>query len=257
MSSISDHDKPNSNLTQMHFARKGVLTPEMEFVARREEMDPELVRSEVARGRMIIPANVNHTGLEPMGIGVAARCKINANIGNSSTTSNIEGELEKLHAAVHFGADTVMDLSTGGEIDRIREAIIKASPVPIGTVPIYQALQEVPRVEDLTGDKLLEVIERQARQGVDYMTIHAGVLAEHVPMTRNRITGIVSRGGAILAQWMLGHHKQNPLYERFDDICEIFKKHDVSFSLGDVSARVAWPTPMTRRSSRNLRRWAN
>jgi len=233
MSSTSDFDKPNSNVTQMHFARKGVLTPEMEFVARREEMDPELVRSEVARGRMIIPANVNHTGLEPMGIGVAARCKINANIGNSSTTSNIEGELEKLHAAVHFGADTVMDLSTGGEIDRIREAIIKASPVPIGTVPIYQALQEVPRVEDLTGDKLLEVIERQARQGVDYMTIHAGVLAEHVPMTRDRITGIVSRGGAILAQWMLGHHKQNPLYERFDDICEIFKKHDVSFSLGD------------------------
>ncbi|MDZ4806023.1 MAG: phosphomethylpyrimidine synthase ThiC [Candidatus Eisenbacteria bacterium] len=226
-------DKPNGNLTQMHFARKGVLTPEMEHVARREEMDPELVRSEVARGRMIIPANVNHTSLEPMGIGVAARCKINANIGNSSTTSNIDGELEKLHAAVHFGADTVMDLSTGGDIDRIREAIIAQSPVPIGTVPIYQALQEVPRVEDLTAEKLLEVIERQAQQGVDYMTIHAGVLAAHVPLTRNRITGIVSRGGAILAQWMLSHHRQNPLYERFDDICEIFKKYDVSFSLGD------------------------
>ena len=226
-------DKPNGNLTQMHFARKGVLTPEMEHVARREEMDPELVRSEVARGRMIIPANVNHTSLEPMGIGVAARCKINANIGNSSTTSNIDGELEKLHAAVHFGADTVMDLSTGGDIDRIREAIIAQSPVPIGTVPIYQALQEVPRVEDLTAEKLLEVIERQAQQGVDYMTIHAGVLAAHVPLTRNRITGIVSRGGAILAQWMVSHHRQNPLYERFDDICEIFKKYDVSFSLGD------------------------
>jgi phosphomethylpyrimidine synthase len=223
----------DGNVTQMHFARKGVVTPEMEHVAKREDMDVELVRSEVARGRMIIPANVNHASLEPMAIGVAARCKINANIGNSSTTSDIEGELTKLHAAVHFGADTVMDLSTGGEIDRIREAIIAASPVPIGTVPIYQALQEVPRVEDLTAEKLLEVIERQARQGVDYMTIHAGVLAEYVPLTRNRITGIVSRGGSILAQWMVGHHRQNPLYDCFDDICEIFKKYDVSFSLGD------------------------
>jgi phosphomethylpyrimidine synthase len=223
----------DTNVTQMHFARKGVVTPEMEHVAKREAMDTELVRSEVARGRMIIPANVNHTSLEPMAIGVAARCKINANIGNSSTTSDIEGELTKLHAAVHFGADTVMDLSTGGDIDAIRQAIIAKSPVPIGTVPIYQALQEVPRVEDLTAEKLLDVIERQAKQGVDYMTIHAGVLAEHVPLTRGRITGIVSRGGSILAQWMVGHHKQNPLYERFDDICEIFKKYDVSFSLGD------------------------
>ena len=233
MPATPSFDTPSENLTQMHFARKGIVTPEMEHVAAREEMDAELVRSEVARGRMIIPANVKHVSLEPMGIGVAARCKINANIGNSSTTSNIDGELEKLHAAVHFGADTVMDLSTGGDIDRIREAIIAQSPVPIGTVPIYQALQEVPRVEDLTIGKLLEVIERQAQQGVDYMTIHAGVLAEHVPLTRNRITGIVSRGGSILAQWMLGHHKQNPLYEHFDDICEIFKKYDVSFSLGD------------------------
>jgi phosphomethylpyrimidine synthase len=223
----------DGNVTQMHFARKGVITPEMEHVARREELDVELVRAEVARGRMIIPANVNHEALEPMAIGVAAKCKINANIGNSSTTSDAAGELEKLHAAVHFGADTVMDLSTGGDIDGIRRQIIAKSPVPIGTVPIYQALQEVPRVEDLTADKLLEVIERQAQQGVDYMTIHAGVLIEHVPLTRNRITGIVSRGGSILAQWMVGHHRQNPLYEAFDDICEIFKKYDVSFSLGD------------------------
>ncbi|HEX7878621.1 MAG TPA: phosphomethylpyrimidine synthase ThiC [Candidatus Eisenbacteria bacterium] len=229
----SNGASPHDNVTQMHFARKGVVTPEMEHVATREAMDVELVRSEVARGRMIIPANVNHASLEPMAIGIAAKCKINANIGNSSTTSDVEGELTKLHAAVHFGADTVMDLSTGGDIDAIREAIIAKSPVPIGTVPIYQALQEVPRVEDLTAEKLLDVIERQAKQGVDYMTIHAGVLAEHVPLTRGRITGIVSRGGSILAQWMVGHHKQNPLYERFDDICEIFKKYDVSFSLGD------------------------
>jgi phosphomethylpyrimidine synthase len=217
----------------MHFARRGIATPEMQHVARREDLDLDVVRSEVARGRMIIPANVHHESLEPMAIGVAARCKINANIGNSSTTSNIEEELKKLHTAVHFGADTVMDLSTGGEIDRIREAIIRASPVPIGTVPIYQALQEVRRVEDLTIEGLLEVIERQARQGVDYMTIHAGVLAEYVPLTAHRVTGIVSRGGAILAQWMVAHGKQNPLYEHFDDICEIFKEHDVSFSLGD------------------------
>ncbi len=220
-------------ITQMYFARKGTITPEMEHVAVREDLDPELIRSEVARGRMIIPANVHHESLEPMAIGVAARCKINANIGNSSTTSNIDGELEKLHAAVHFGADTVMDLSTGGDIDRIRQAIIAKSPVPIGTVPIYQALQEVPRVEDLTAQKLLDVIERQAQQGVDYMTIHAGVLSRYVPLTADRITGIVSRGGAILAQWMTHHRKENPLYTHFDEICEIFKQHDVSFSLGD------------------------
>lgn len=221
------------NVSQMHFARSGEITPEMEYVARREDLDAELIRSEVARGRMIIPANVHHAALEPMAIGVAAKCKINANIGNSSTNSGAEEELKKLHTAVHFGADTVMDLSTGGEIDRIREAIIAASPVPIGTVPIYQALQEVPRVEDLTIEKLLEVIERQARQGVDYMTIHAGVLREYVPLTNHRLTGIVSRGGAILAQWMTAHGRQNPLYTHFDEICEIMKKHDVSFSLGD------------------------
>ncbi|MBI3921802.1 MAG: phosphomethylpyrimidine synthase ThiC, partial [Armatimonadetes bacterium] len=194
---------------------------------------PELVRSEVARGRMIIPANVNHTRLEPMAIGIAARCKINANIGNSAVTSNIDQELQKLCLAVKYGSDTAMDLSTGGNIPEIRQAIIDNSPVPIGTVPIYEALSKVRRVEDLTIDIMLETIEAQAAQGVDYMTIHAGVLLEYVPLTSRRVTGIVSRGGSILAQWMVHHRKQNLLYEHFDEICKIFKKHDVSFSLGD------------------------
>src|SRR5689334_16364589 len=221
------------NFSQMHYARKGVVTEEMEYVARREKIEPELVRSEVARGRAIIPANIHHRNLEPMGIGVAFKCKINANIGNSATTSNIDEELEKLHRAVHYGADTAMDLSTGGDIPKIRRAIIEASPVPIGTVPIYEAITRVRRAEDLTIDVMLEVIEEQAEQGVDYMTIHAGVLREFLPMVRNRITGIVSRGGALLAVWMSHHKKQNFLYEHFDEICKIFKKHDVSFSLGD------------------------
>jgi phosphomethylpyrimidine synthase len=187
----------------------------------------------VARGRMIIPANIHHSALEPMCIGVASKCKINANIGNSSTTSNIEEELAKLEYAVKYGADTVMDLSTGGDIPRIRKAIIDASPVPIGTVPIYEALSRVRRVEDLNIGVMLEVIEEQAEQGVDYMTIHAGVLVQYVPLTSKRVTGIVSRGGAILAEWMVKNHRQNFLYEHFDDICRIFQKHDVSFSLGD------------------------
>jgi phosphomethylpyrimidine synthase len=219
--------------TQMHYARRGIITEEMEYVARRERLDPELVRNEVARGRMIIPANINHANLEPMGIGVAARCKINANIGNSATTSNIDEELEKLRYAVQYGADTVMDLSTGGDIPEIRKAIIANSPVPIGTVPIYEALTRVRRVEDLTVEIMLEVIEEQAEQGVDYMTIHAGVLVQYIPLTTRRITGIVSRGGSILAEWMVRNHRQNFLYERFEDICKIFQKHDVSFSLGD------------------------
>jgi phosphomethylpyrimidine synthase len=219
--------------TQMHYARKGVITEEMTFVAQRENLPPEMIRSEVARGRMIIPANVNHTNLEPMAIGVASKCKINSNIGNSATTSNIEEELEKLRYSVKFGADTVMDLSTGGDIPRIRQAIIQHSPIPIGTVPIYEALSRVRRVEDLSRQVMLEVIEEQAEQGVDYMTIHAGVLVQYVPMTTKRITGIVSRGGSILAEWMVKNHKQNMLYECFEDICKIFQKHDVSFSLGD------------------------
>jgi len=223
----------NRNVSQMHFARQGVVTEEMAYVAKREKLDPELVRSELACGRAIIPANIHHRNLEPMTIGIAFKCKINANIGNSATTSNIEEELKKLHHAVHYGADTIMDLSTGGEIPKIRKAIIEASPVPVGTVPVYEAITRVKRPEDLTPELMLEVIEEQAEQGVDYMTIHAGVLREHVPYVRKRITGIVSRGGSLMAHWMEHHKKQNFLYERFGDICKIFKKHDVSFSLGD------------------------
>jgi phosphomethylpyrimidine synthase len=221
------------NFSQMHYARLGIVTEEMEYVARREKLEPELVRSEVARGRAIIPANIHHRNLEPMGIGVALGCKINANIGNSATTSNVSEELEKLHRAVHYGSDTVMDLSTGGDIPAIRRAIIEHSPVPIGTVPIYEALTRVRRAEDLSIGVMLEVIEEQAEQGVDYMTIHAGVLREFLPLVRERITGIVSRGGALLALWMSFHKAENFLYEHFDEICKIFQKHDVSFSLGD------------------------
>jgi phosphomethylpyrimidine synthase len=219
--------------TQMHYARKGMVTEEMRYVAKRESLDPEIVRDEVARGRMIIPANIHHANLEPMCIGVASKCKINANIGNSAVTSEIEGELEKLQYSVKYGADTVMDLSTGGDIPAIRKAIISNSPVPIGTVPIYEALSRVRRVEDLSRQVMLEVIEEQAEQGVDYMTIHAGVLVQHIPLTTRRVTGIVSRGGSILAEWMVKNHRQNMLYECFEDICRIFQKHDVSFSLGD------------------------
>ena len=219
--------------TQMYYARQGVITQEMEYIAKREHVTSELIRSEVARGRMIIPANIHHTNLEPMCIGVASSCKINANIGNSATTSNIDDEVAKLDYAVKYGADTIMDLSTGGDIPRIRKAIIDASPIPVGTVPIYEALGRVRRVEDLNINVMLEVIEEQAEQGVDYMTIHAGVLVQYVPLTTKRITGIVSRGGAILAEWMVKNHKQNFLYEHFDEICKIFQKHDVSFSLGD------------------------
>ncbi|HEX4274562.1 MAG TPA: phosphomethylpyrimidine synthase ThiC [Bryobacteraceae bacterium] len=219
--------------TQMHYARKGLITEEMEYVARVEKVSAELIRAEVARGRMIIPANIRHTNLEPMAIGVESKCKINANIGNSATTSNIDEELEKLRYSVKYGADTVMDLSTGGDIPEIRKAIIANSPVPIGTVPIYEALSRVRRVEDLNIDVMLEVIEEQAEQGVDYMTIHAGVLVQYVPLASKRITGIVSRGGAILAEWMVKNHRQNLLYENFEAICKIFQKYDVSFSLGD------------------------
>src|SRR6202165_5584580 len=204
--------------TQMHYARQGRITEEMEYVAKRERLSPDVIRDEVARGRMIIPANIHHTNLEPMCIGIASGCKINANIGNSSTTSNIDEELAKLRYAVKYGADTVMDLSTGGDIPKIRKAIIADSPVPIGTVPIYEALGRVRRVEDLNFNVMLEVIEEQAEQGVDYMTIHAGVLVQYIPLTTRRITGIVSRGGAILAEWMVKNHRQNLLYEHFEDI---------------------------------------
>src|SRR5213082_3360609 len=226
-------ENSNGNFSQMHYARQGFVTEEMEYVARREKIVPELVRDEVARGRMIIPANINHPELEPMCIGVASLCKINSNIGNSAVTSNIDEELEKLHTSVHYGADTIMDLSTGGDIPQIRKAILRHSPIPVGTVPIYEAISRVKRVEDLNINVMLEVIEEQAEQGVDYMTIHAGVLVQYVPLTSKRITGIVSRGGAILAEWMVKNHKQNLLYENFDAICKIFQKYDVSFSLGD------------------------
>src|ERR1700681_3423737 len=222
-------------MTQMEAARKGAVTDEMRFVAEREDLDAELIRAEVARGRMVIPANVNHLSknLEPMGIGVASKCKINANIGNSAVVGKIDDELEKLHTAVHLGADTVMDLSTGGNIDAIRQAIIDASPVPIGTVPIYQVIQNVKDVADITPKMMLDMVEHQAQQGVDYMTIHAGVLQEYLPMTAKRITGIVSRGGALMGGWMLAHHQQNPWYTHFDELCEIMKQYDVTFSLGD------------------------
>ncbi|BDG07714.1 phosphomethylpyrimidine synthase ThiC [Anaeromyxobacter paludicola] len=225
--------KGQPNVSQMHYARKGVVTEEMAHVARREHLAPELVRDEVGRGRMIIPANVNHPELEPMAIGVAATCKINSNIGNSAVVSDIATELEKLRVSIKYGADTVMDLSTGGDIPQIREAILRASPIPVGTVPIYECLAHVKDVVDLTPKLLLEIIEAQARQGVDYMTIHAGLLADFIPLAAHRITGIVSRGGALMAQWMLAHKAENPLYTHFDEICEIFKRYDVAFSLGD------------------------
>ncbi|MFQ5702835.1 MAG: phosphomethylpyrimidine synthase ThiC [Gemmatimonadales bacterium] len=221
--------------TQMHFARLGEITPEMSFVANIESLAPELVREEVARGRLIIPANRNHLQgcLEAMAIGKVASVKINANIGNSAVTSSIPEEVEKLDLAIRYGADTVMDLSTGSDIDETREAIIGNSTVPIGTVPIYQAVLQVEQAQDLTALGVLEMVEHQARQGVDYMTLHAGMLLEHLPLVHGRVTGIVSRGGSLLAVWMMAHRKQNPLYERFDDLLEILRQYDVTISLGD------------------------
>ena len=224
-----------SNISQLHFARNGVVTEEMSYVAKRENLPESLIREEVARGRMIIPANINHLNLEPMAIGIASKCKVNANIGASPNASDVNEELKKLELAVKYGADTVMDLSTGGvNLDEVRKAIINASPVPIGTVPVYQALESVHgSIEKLSEDDFLHIIEKHCQQGVDYQTIHAGLLIEHLPKVKGRVTGIVSRGGGILAQWMLYHYKQNPLYTRFDDICEIFKRYDCTFSLGD------------------------
>jgi phosphomethylpyrimidine synthase len=220
--------------TQIHYARQGIVTEEMEYVARLEKVPAETIREEVARGRMIIPANVRHTNLEPMAIGIESRCKINSNIGNSAVTSEIDEELEKLRYSIKYGADTVMDLSTGGDIPRIRRAIIDHSPVPIGTVPIYEALTRVDgKIGNLTWPVMRDVIQEQAEQGVDYMTIHAGVLIQYVPLATKRVTGIVSRGGALLAEWMVQHHQQNLMYENFEEICKIFQKYDVSFSLGD------------------------
>jgi len=244
---IEGHSDPNTpvphkrnvlcgrgTVTQMHYAKKGLITPEMEFVALRENLKPEFVRDEVARGRAIIPANINHPELEPMAIGRNFLVKINANIGNSVVRSSIEEEIEKMTWAILWGADTVMDLSTGRNIHETREWILRNSPVPIGTVPIYQALEKVEgRAEELTWDIFRDTLVEQAEQGVDYFTIHAGVLLRYIPLTAKRLAGIVSRGGSILAKWCLSHHKENFLYTRFDEICEIMKAYDIAFSLGD------------------------
>ncbi len=222
--------------TQIEAARAGEITPEMEFVARAEYLEAEFVRQEVAAGRLVIPANKVHLAgrLEPLGIGIAVRCKINANIGNSAVTGDAGIELEKLHTAVHFGSDTVMDLSTGKDIDRIRQAIIEASPVPVGTVPIYQMLEQLGGdIEDMRPQHFLDMIEHQARQGVDYMTVHCGVLLEHLHLTTQRVTGIVSRGGSLIAKWMIAHRQQNPLYTHFEELCAIMREYDVTWSLGD------------------------
>ncbi|WP_066530216.1 phosphomethylpyrimidine synthase ThiC [Corynebacterium bouchesdurhonense] len=221
-------------VTQMHYARRGEITREMEFVALREHCDPEKVRAEVAAGRAIIPNNVNHPESEPMIIGNAFLTKINANIGNSAVTSSIREEVDKLRWATRWGADTVMDLSTGDDIHATREWILRNSPVPIGTVPIYQALEKVNGIaEDLTWDIFRDTVIEQCEQGVDYMTVHAGVRLPYVPLTSKRVTGIVSRGGSIMAGWCLAHHKESFLYENFDELCEIFAQYDVAFSLGD------------------------
>ncbi|PYR92975.1 MAG: phosphomethylpyrimidine synthase ThiC [Acidobacteria bacterium] len=221
-------------VTQLHYARRNIVTPEMEFIAAREGFDADFVRSEVARGRAIIPANVNHTELEPMIIGRHFAVKINANIGNSAVTSSIDEEVEKLRWSTLWGADTVMDLSTGRDIHETREWIIRNSAVPIGTVPIYQALEKVGgRPEELTWEIYRDTLIEQAEQGVDYFTVHAGVLLRYIPMTVGRVTGIVSRGGSIIAKWCLAHHQESFLYTHFREICEIMQAYDVSFSLGD------------------------
>ncbi|MBT5863491.1 MAG: phosphomethylpyrimidine synthase ThiC [Gammaproteobacteria bacterium] len=235
----------DTNITQMHYAKKGIITSEMEYVSIREnifknttghdnKITPEFVREEVANGRAIIPCNINHPEIEPMIIGKNFLTKVNANIGNSPVQSDVNEELDKLLWSVRWGADTVMDLSTGKNLYETREQIIRNSPVPIGTVPIYEALEKVNgKPEDLTYDLFREVLIQQAEQGVDYFTIHAGVLLSYIPKTMDRLTGIVSRGGSIISKWCLTHHKENFLYTNYDDICEIMKKYDVSFSLGD------------------------
>jgi phosphomethylpyrimidine synthase len=220
-------------VTQMHYARSGLATEEMGYVAEREGLPLEEIVREVGLGRMVIPANIRHPELEPMGIGIKCACKINANIGNSAVTSDLENELAKLRMAVGLGADTVMDLSTGGNINGIRDAILRASPVPIGTVPIYQAIQEVKDVAEITEDSLLRQVEHQASQGVDYMTIHCGIKREHLPLVSGRVTGIVSRGGSLMAQWMIHHGRENPFYTVYDQLLDICRRYDVTLSLGD------------------------
>ena len=226
--------KQGGNVTQMHYAKQGIITKEMKFVAVREQVEPEFVRDEIARGRAIIPNNVNHPESEPMIIGKNFAVKVNANIGNSVVSSSIEAEIEKLVWAIHWGTDTMMDLSTGKNIHSTREYLIRNSPVPVGTVPIYQALEKVNGVaEDLTWEVYRDTLIEQAEQGVDYFTIHAGLLLHYIPLTVDRLTGIVSRGGSIIAQWCLAHHEESFLYTHFEDICKILNKYDVAISLGD------------------------
>ncbi len=220
--------------TQMYYAKKGIITPDMQIVADIEKIDAKLVMSEIKRGRLIIPANVNHRHLKPMAIGIASSCKINANIGSSALASDISGEIEKVDVCLKYGADTIMDLSTGGDLDSIREAVIKHSTVPIGTVPIYQILHDCKdKIEDLTIEVMLNVLEKQAQQGVSYFTIHAGFLLRFMPYVAKRKMGIVSRGGSLMAAWMMHYHKENPFYEAYDEILDICRKYDVSLSLGD------------------------
>ena len=221
--------------TQLELARKGVISAEMEAVAHSEQLDPETVRGEVARGRMVIPANRVHRekGLEPIGIGIAARTKINANLGNSPLASDSECELKKVRCAIQYGADTVMDLSTGPDIDAIRRRILDAVAVPVGTVPIYQLAEQLDDIVDLKPQQFLDVVEHQARQGVDYMTVHCALLREHLPLAEKRVTGIVSRGGSLVAKWMVAHDEENPSYTHFDELCEILRGYDVTWSLGD------------------------
>ncbi|WP_375725301.1 phosphomethylpyrimidine synthase ThiC [Arcobacter sp. KX21116] len=229
-----DNHKDDEVRTQMHYAKKGMITPEMEYVAKVEKIEPELVRSEIARGRLIIPANVNHKHLKPMAIGMASSCKINANIGSSALASDIAGEVEKVDVCLKHGADTIMDLSTGGDLDSIRSAVIEHSTVPIGTVPIYQILHDCKdKIEDLSIEVMLKVLEKQALQGVSYFTIHAGFLLQFMPHVAKRKMGIVSRGGSLMAAWMMHYHKENPFYDAFDEILDICRRHDVSLSLGD------------------------
>jgi phosphomethylpyrimidine synthase len=218
----------------MYYAKQGIITEEMSYVAKVEGLSEELVRSEVARGRMIIPANINHTNLKPMAIGIAASCKINSNIGSSALASDPTLEVDKVKVSEKYGADTIMDLSTGGDLDAIRKEVIKNANVPIGTVPMYQILHDINnKVEDLTIDKMLEVIERQAKQGVSYFTIHAGFLLSSMPLIAKRKMGIVSRGGSLMAAWMMHYHKENPFYTAYDEILEICREYDVALSLGD------------------------
>ena len=230
--------KQGANVTQMHYARNGIITSEMEYVAIREGVEPEFVRKEIAEGRAILPANINHPEAEPMIIGRNFHVKVNANIGNSAVSSSIAEEVEKMTWATRWGADTIMDLSTGKNIHTTREWIIRNAPVPVGTVPIYQALEKVNGIaEDLTWEVYRDTLIEQAEQGVDYFTIHAGVLLRYIPITAKRTTGIVSRGGSIMAQWCLFHHKENFLYTHFEEICEIMKQYDVSFSWRWITPR--------------------